>query len=201
MEDDQELTEHQDAATPEPTETDAMNGEAAGVDQTEETLEAVKSRLEEESARAEEYFKRLQRLQADFDNYRRRTTQEAAQIRQNSRLEVFREMLPVLDNLQRALQAPDSGESLRQGLVMIERQFLDILKQSGIEPIEAVGHPFDPNVHEAVQQVDSKDHADNEIVGELQKGYRMGERVLRVSMVIVARHVEEVNEDGESHRD
>lgn len=178
--------------------TEQLAGEASADEEWQKKIAAAEQRLEEANGKIEileqeieEYRNRLARLQADFDNFRRRTNEEKSGYKTAYQAEVVNALLPVLDNLQRALQNVDSGDSLAQGLIMIERQFTDILKSVGVEPIAAVGEQFDPRWHEAIQTIDSLEHKDNEIVAEVTKGYRMSDRLLRASEVIVARRVED----------
>jgi molecular chaperone GrpE len=152
-----------------------------------ETLQAEVLRLEQEK---DELNQKLIRLQADFDNYRRRNRKELQEgiIRANE--ELIGGLLPVLDNLDRALavEGDASGDSIRDGVELVYRQFLDILGKEGLEPIKAMGEIFDPNIHEAamVEMVDEPE-LENRIIQELQKGYSFHERVLRAAVVKVAK--------------
>lgn len=132
----------------------------------------------------------LQRLQADFYNFRRRTQEEQQQWEQRAAARLLTELLPVLDNLERAATAggPGDGEEVRQGIELILRQFQDILSAQGVERIEAMGKPFDPQWHEAMLQADSDSVPDNYVMAELQAGYRYGSIVLRPALVQVARN-------------
>ncbi|PKM83544.1 MAG: nucleotide exchange factor GrpE, partial [Firmicutes bacterium HGW-Firmicutes-13] len=135
----------------------------------------------------EELFSRLQRLRADFDNYRKRVQSEQAQMAVFISAEIIKNFLPVIDNLERALSSPDKGEGFVSGVEMIFKQFLNTLEKEGLEPIDAEGKPFDPYIHEAVMQVESPDYHENTVVEELQKGYKFKDRLLRPSMVKVAK--------------
>lgn len=145
--------------------------------------------LEQYKAKAEECFNQLQRLQADFDNYKKRTQKEKTEIIKYASERLIKDLLPVLDNFERAVEAakvnPDFA-SFSQGVSMILRQLQDVLGKEGLRPMEAIGQPFDPNLHEAVHRVDSEEHSENIIVEELQKGYFLKEKVLRPGMVTVS---------------
>jgi Molecular chaperone GrpE (heat shock protein) len=135
-----------------------------------------------------EHEQRLRTL-AEFQNFRRRMEEENRRHAQFANEELIRALLPVLDNFERALAAADknkSFEALMGGVAMTHRQLMDLLKKSGVEPIETKGKAFDPNFHEAVDRVADSDQPDNTIVQELQKGYMMNSRVLRPSLVKVA---------------
>lgn len=157
-------------------------GEPAGEPATDPAA-ALEAQL---AARTEQ----LQRLQADFFNYRRRMQEEQRQWEQRAAARVLAELLPVLDNLERAAAAdgPGDGDEVRQGVALILRQFRDILSAQGVERIEALGKPFDPQWHEAMLQADSDTVPDNHIMAELQAGYRIGDIVLRPALVQVARN-------------
>jgi molecular chaperone GrpE len=126
------------------------------------------------------------RLLADFDNYRKRAEREQASQARFSMVEPLRELLPVVDNLERALAAPGSAEDLRHGVAMIVRQFLAVLEKLGVEPVPAVGRRFDPRVHEAVLSVEHDEVDAPTVIEELQRGYVIHDRLLRPAMVKVA---------------
>lgn len=132
---------------------------------------------------------RLLRAQADYENFRRRTRQEneaAAKYRAQSLIE---QLVPAIDNFDRALQVKvesDDAKSLLQGMEIVFRQVTEALKSEGLEAIEAVGQSFDPHVHQAVMQVESDECEPNQVVEELQKGYKLKDRVIRPSMVKVS---------------
>jgi molecular chaperone GrpE len=132
---------------------------------------------------------RLLRTAAEFDNYRKRIERERRELSEFAAADVLTELLPILDNLERALQAPSAGDAdvYRKGVEMIQRQMLDLLRKRGVTPIEAVGADFDPNYHQAVTHDTSPGHRDGEVIEELQRGYMLGERLLRPAMVKVAK--------------
>jgi len=132
---------------------------------------------------------RLARLQAEFDNARKRAAREQQEFREFAAADVIKNILPVLDSFERALKAP-AGDSndLRSGLELIYRQFQDALQKMGVRPIESVGKPFDPRVHEAIEMVDTNEAEDHHVLDELQRGYNYKGRLLRPAMVRVARN-------------
>ena len=132
---------------------------------------------------------RLLRTAAEFDNYRKRVDRDRRELSEFAAADALVDMLPIIDNLERALQAPSGGESdgLRKGVELIHRQMLDLLRKRGVKPIEALGTDFDPNIHQAVVHELSDQHREGEVMEELQRGYRLGERLLRPAMVKVAK--------------
>lgn len=126
------------------------------------------------------------RLMAEYDNYRKRTQKEKESIYPEAKANVTAEFLPVLDNLERALSSASDADPLCEGLKMVMKQFETALKSVGCEYIEAVGQKFDPNLHNAVMHVDDEELGENVVVEEFQKGYKIGDRIVRHSMVKVA---------------
>ena len=158
----------------------------------EETV-PVELTIEEQLAQAinaqEELTNRLARSQAEMENFRRRTRKEVEENRQFQSLNMIRSLLPAIDNLQRALQAAESAtkvEDLRAGVEMVAKQFGEILTQHSVLKIEALEQPFDPNLHEALQQVPTADFPPMTVMQELEPGYTMHDRVVRPSKVIVS---------------
>lgn len=140
-------------------------------------------------AQAEEYLSLLQRVQADFDNFRRRTIQEREDSAKYCSMRLVTSLLPVLDNFERALAAP--GNDLAQfmkGMELIYSQLKAVLEKEGVQTLEAVGKEFDPNFHEAVMHEPSEEFPDNTVIEELQKGYLLVDRVIRPTMVKVAKN-------------
>ena len=127
------------------------------------------------------------RLHAEFDNYRRRTARDMDQIRKTAAANLIRDLLPVLDNLERALaHADDPSSGLSQGVEMVMQQMSGVLSAAGLEPIAALGEPFDPKVHEALAQQPSDSHPADAVVQEFERGYRLGGEVLRPAKVVVS---------------
>ncbi len=152
-----------------------------------DAAEAEQAALDIEAAQAERdrYLDQLQRTAADFANYRRRTEQERTQQRLSANEQLLREFVPILDDLQRGLGAiPDDerDSKLAEGMRWVEQKFLTTLKKHGVMPIESMGLPFDPSVHEAVE---ADPGGGDTVVGVYAPGYRLGEGVLRPAMVKV----------------
>lgn len=149
---------------------------------------SLQDEINKYKAQAEEYLQLAQRVQADFDNYRRRTVQEREDMVKYGSMRLAANLLPILDNFERAMSAAgnDAGQ-LKEGIELIHRQLLDVLNKEGVTPMEAVGKEFDPNFHEAVMQAPSQEHPDNIIMEEFQKGYMLADRVIRPAMVKVAK--------------
>jgi molecular chaperone GrpE len=137
---------------------------------------------------AQATFARYQRLAADFENYKRRTRQELGDRTQYANEELLRKLLPILDNLRRALDHVPEGTDRNwlDGLRLVVRQFEDTLQAQGISTIPAVGEKFDPSKHEAIASEETDEHEEGTIVEEMQPGYRLHERVLRPTLVKVA---------------
>jgi molecular chaperone GrpE len=130
---------------------------------------------------------RLLRTAADFDNYRKRVDRERRDLAEQTAGEAIKDLLPIIDNLERALQAAAEDDPLRKGVELIHKQMLEMLRKRGVTPIEALGADFDPNVHEAVTHEESDQHREGEVMEQLQRGYKVGERLLRPAMVKVAK--------------
>ncbi|MBR1553645.1 MAG: nucleotide exchange factor GrpE [Schwartzia sp.] len=167
----------QDAAEA-PPEEGAPTEEAAPED-----ADALKEKYEAELAEKEN---RYLRLQADFENFRRRTRQEKEELAAVVTQNLLKDLLPFLDNFERALAAEATdAESLKTGVGMVYKQLVETLKKEGLETIETKDKPFDPNFHQAVMRVEDAEKEDGTIVAELQKGYMVKGRVIRPSMVQV----------------
>ena len=130
---------------------------------------------------------RLLRTAAEFDNYRKRVERDRRDVADLAVADAVQDLLPIIDNLERALQAAPDNDPLRKGVELIHRQMTDVLRKRGVKHIEVVGTDFDPNIHQAVAHEDSETHREGEVMEELQRGYRLGDRLLRASMVKVAR--------------
>ncbi len=128
----------------------------------------------------------LLRARAEFENYRKRMAREAETMRQRAAESLIRDLLPVMDNLELALQHAEKTDPMAEGVEMVVRQFHEVLRRAGVEPIPSVGEPFDPNVHDAVMQMASAEVEANNVAQEFQKGYRLGDYVLRPAKVIVS---------------
>lgn len=169
----------------------AQNVQAEGsVPSAEEQLQAA---LAERDALMQKWLLAV----ADLDNYRRRVQKDLEQERRFAALPLARDLLPALDNLHRALDAARSGgdvKQLVQGVQMVSKQFDDLLAKHDVVPIDAVGKPFDPNLHQAIQQMPSPDKPPMTVLSECERGYTLRERVVRPSTVIVSAPAEEASE-------
>jgi molecular chaperone GrpE len=137
----------------------------------------------------DDYRDRLLRKAAEFDNYRKRVDRERREQADQAVVDLLQEMLLVVDDFDRALAA-DAGDDVaayRKGVELINAKLHDILRRYNVKPIEALGHDFDPNLHQAVLHETSPDHREGEVIGELRRGYTMGDRLLRPAMVKVAK--------------
>ncbi len=145
-------------------------------------------RIERDGLRVErdELKELLLRRQAEFDNFRKRTERERSEYVQYAGMEIVKDMLPVLDDFERALKAESSSPEYAKGVEMIYQRMADSLKKLGLEAIETTGAQFDPHLHQAIERVETKGAADGAILGEFQRGYHFKGRLLRPSMVKVA---------------
>lgn len=161
--------------------------EAAAADAAmQEEIEALKGQVDGLNKDLQEKKDRLLRLQADFDNFRRRSAKEREEISAVVTQNFCKDMLPLLDNFERAMAAETKDvEAFQKGVEMIFTQFQEVLKKNGLEQIEAVGQKFDPNFHQAVMRVEDPEKEDDTVAQELQKGYMVKGRVIRPSMVQV----------------
>jgi len=156
-----------------------------------EEIRELNSKLEVKTAEADENYDRLLRVSAEFENYKKRTAREMADFKKFANQSLLRELLPIIDNLELAIkaaaEAPDGKDPcLLDGVALTRKEILKVFENFHVEPIDALGKPFDPNFHEAVMREESDEHPENTVVNELQKGYLMHDRLLRPSMVVVA---------------
>ena len=146
-------------------------------------LETAKAAFEKEKAAMNDKYLRLM---AEYDNYRRRSQKEKEALYTDVRSETALKFLPIYDDLERALRQPTEDEAYRKGVEMIMTQFTATLEKLGITPCESLGETFDPALHNAVMHVDDKEKGENEIVEVFQKGFKLGDKVIRFAMVKVA---------------
>ena len=165
--------------------TEALNDQDPQQEQPPEDAQA--DPLEELRRERDTLQDRLLRTAAEFDNYRKRMDRERRDLAEYTAGEVMKELLPIIDNLERALQAAAHDDPLRKGVELIHRQMLDMLRKRGVTPIETLGADFDPNFHQAVIHEESADHREGEVMEELQRGYVVGDKLLRPAMVKVAK--------------
>ena len=159
----------------------AAAGEKAAAAEFEAELAAVR-------AEAAAHYDRYVRAVAELDNYRKRTVRMRAEARDETVRDVLLQVAPILDNLRRALgQETQEAEQLKQGIELICGQFNDVLKGYGLAEIEAVGQPFDPAVHEALAEVPDGEHPPGTIIEEMEKGYKLNDKVVRFARVVVSK--------------
>lgn len=178
------------ADTGETTVTGDAHKEAAAKEDFEKLYYELKEKLDKKEAEAAEYLDMLRRTQAEMDNFRKRMMKEQEQITQFASQVVLLELLPVIDNLERALNTADTeidGGKLREGVELIYSQLKGILEKECVEVIDPVGEEFDPLLHEAVMQVEADGRKENTVVEVMQKGYSLKGRLLRPAMVTVAK--------------
>lgn len=167
---------------------DGFEEKAASVQ--EQAAPKAEDEMQKLRAERDTLFDRLARLQAEFDNYRKRAAKENADYRDFAVADAARGLLPVIDNFSLALKnASAKPEDLRKGVELIHKQLQDALQKMNVQKIPAQGEPFDPRVHEAIEVVESNDVPDHHVLEELQPGYRIKERLLRPAMVRVAKNV------------
>lgn len=165
--------------------------EEAAAETPEACIQRLEEQLEAAERRAEELNDKHLRALADLENYRRRARQERADTARSGEAAILLEVLPVLDGFGRAVEAAEESNdaaALIAGVKMIHDQLLEALKRKGVRPIEAEGAPFDPMYHDAVGKVETAERPDGTVAVEIQKGYMLGDRVLRPSRVLVAVH-------------
>jgi molecular chaperone GrpE len=181
--------EEKSMGTGEQPEAEAIPAEAAIPVVSLEEFEVLKKQLDETQAAAAEYLDGWQRSQAEFSNYKKRLEREQLATAQLMRGAIISRFLPVMDDLQRALSnrpTEDANQSWVSGIELIQRKLQAILDAEGVTSIDAEGKMFDPNFHEAISQEPSESHESGQIIAVVQKGYMLGERVIRHAMVRVA---------------
>ena len=174
---------------------DVKVDEALGAPEAEVSQAEVDEATQALQAERDDLYDRLVRTTADFDNYRKRIDRERRDVSEAAAADLIRDVLPVVDDLERALSAAAaSGEdadgpsgALRRGVELIHKQLLEVLRRRGVEPFETVGEVFDPAWHEAILHEPGTDRPEGEIVGEVRRGYRLGQRLLRPAQVRVAK--------------
>jgi molecular chaperone GrpE len=153
--------------------------------------------LREKASKADEYHDRMLRAVAELENYKRRVERERVELLKYGQAELMAELLTVLDNFERALSAAESTRDVKNivsGVKLIQKQLLSVLEKSGLEPIEAVGKQFNPELHEALGEVETEDHPDGTVVSEQLKGYLLNKRLLRPAAVTVSRNKRKAGE-------
>mgnify|MGYP006302343177 CR=1 FL=1 len=188
-----DLNQETDVAETELDESKEINGETdqsekdEEVSEEEKQIEELKNKLQQMKKENEENCRKYQRLKADFVNYRKRMTKEKTGIGLHAKIELVEELLTVIDNFERALKTEDEDNDYIQGVKMIYRQLVNVLKQEGLEVIKCEGETFDHKYHEAIMQVEDDEVESGIILEELQKGYIFNDKVIRPAMVKVAK--------------
>lgn len=196
LEKDDPLAKQQENIQAELDDSKAINKEevlqpspAEGKEEKDE-VSLLKAKLEEKKKEAESNFDRLIRLQAEFENYKKRVWKEQQEYFKYSQESLMKDLLPIIDNLDRAIKAAQKSsntQALLEGVQLIHTQIKDILSKWELKEIEATGQLFDPSRHEALMVVESDTHQENYIVEEIEKGYLLKDRIIRPSKVIVAK--------------
>ena len=155
-------------------------------------MESLEEACEAARIEAAENYDRFLRARAELENYRKRTAKIRVETREDTLRELLANVAPILDNMRRALgQESENVESLKQGVELIYNQLGDVLKGYGLQPIEAVGQPFDPHLHEALMEVEHDEYSPGTVIEELDKGYKLNDKVVRPARVVVCKAVGE----------
>lgn len=152
----------------------------------EEKLEKKQETKSAKEKELEELTDRYKRVLAEFENYKKRSQKERENLYNSTLADVVETMLPVLDNLENAAKVETKDEDYKKGIELVLKQFKDVLKSKGVEEIKTVGETFDPELHEAVSSIQDENLGEKEIAQEYRKGYKIGSKVIRHSMVVVA---------------
>jgi molecular chaperone GrpE len=163
-------------------ESDSASGSAADQSVAQDELQKLK-------AERDSLLDRLARAQAEFENARRRASKEQQDFRDYAAIDAIRPLLPVMDSFERALQTKSDPADFRSGVELIYKQLLDALAKLGVKAVPAKGEPFDPHQHEAIEMVETTEVPDHEVIEELQRGYKLKDRLLRPAMVKVAKNL------------
>ena len=149
-------------------------------------VDILNKKIEEQNQELEDREDRIKRLMAEFENFKKRNDKERTGMYNSVMGDVVEKLLPVVDNLEKAVNSETQDEKYKEGIAMCLTQFKEVLAQNGVKEIEAVGKPFDPSMHEAVSLVEDKNLGEKIVKEEFRKGYTIGDRVLRHSLVVVA---------------
>lgn len=178
-----------------PADADQKAGEKAEQKAAPPDEKALTAKLEESDKKAGEHYDRFLRISAEFENYKKRKEREAADFRKYANETLVKELLPVIDNLERAMETSadheDAVKCILEGVDMTLKEIFKVLEKFAVKAVEAVGNEFDPTYHQAVMQETSDAHPENTVIKELQKGYTIHDRLLRPAMVVVAKAASE----------
>jgi len=182
------------------TEPEQTTPDEQTINGEDEPIKALEAKFEAKEKEAEENYDRLLRLSAEFENYKKRSSREIEEFRKFANQSLIKEMLSVVDNLELAMNSTNSHKAidkdLLQGLEMTHREILKVFEKFNVKPIDAKDQPFDPTFHEAVMQEETNDYAKNTVINEMQRGYMIHDRLLRPSMVVVAKPREEKDSEN-----
>ena len=182
----------QEKSTPEMTVLEKRLAEKAALEADEEVARSGPVNLAEAQKQIDELNARMLRLTADYDNYRKRAQREKNDVRQYANQDLLEKLLPVLDNFETAITAvKDADPSIRDGVQMIYDQLIGVLEAEGVESIDAMGKQFDPNLHEALSQEESTEVEEGKVMQQVQRGFRLNDRLVRAARVVVAKAPEE----------
>jgi molecular chaperone GrpE len=171
-----------------PADGDDRSSEANPSGVASDEASGLGSELQKLKAERDSLLDRLARAQAEFENARRRASKEQQDFRDYAAADAIKSLLPIIDSFERALQVKLDPGTFRSGVELIYKQLQDALAKLGVRAIPAKGEPFDPHVHEAIEMVETSDAPDHEVIEELQRGYKMKDRLLRPAMVKVAKN-------------
>lgn len=206
----------------EPTESEELNSSSEFDENSSKTKESpyfkdhlednsqkseIESKIEQDNTKLQDYILVIQRQQADFENYKKRVKRDQLDFEAHANQKLIEELLPIVDNLEKAIHSSSSNESienytaLKEGILLIQKQLEQFLAKKGVKRIESVGKEFDPNLHEALQ-IDSskKDYAVDTVIKEWQKGYCLHDRVIRHAKVLVAKASETISNDSNENQ-
>ncbi|WP_164216206.1 nucleotide exchange factor GrpE [Virgibacillus sp. YIM 98842] len=187
MEKEEKVTAEEEQDKPDQEEIEVIDAANEDEEQGKDDQEALQLKLEELEKEKNETYQRMLRLQAEYDNFKKRTQKEKEASLKYKSQDLVNELLPVVDNFERALQVEKNEQTkgIIDGITMVYNQFIEALYSAGVEEIETEGKEFDPNLHHAVMQTEDENTGSNIIVEELQKGYMLKDRVIRPAMVKV----------------
>lgn len=178
----------EDYSSSKPTEESAKaaSEETKAEDSLDRKIEDAEKRAEEAERKLADADEKYIRLCAEYDNYRKRTSKEKLEIFSDSTIKCVAEIIPVIDNFERAIDAECNDESFKNGMKMIYNQLLDTLKKLGVTEMDALGSEFNPNIHNAIKQVEDENFGENTVCEVFQKGYMLNDKVIRHAVVAVA---------------
>lgn len=167
-------------------EKDVQDAEMKEKNKKADEIIELKKQIESQKVQIDETEDRLKRVAAEFDNYKKRNVKERDGMYNSLVADIVSNFLPILDNLEKAAEVETKDEEYKKGIELVLKQFKDVLSARGVTEIETVGNTFDPELHEAVSSVQDGTKGEKEIVQEYRKGYKIGDKVIRHSMVVVA---------------